>query len=119
MSQVHISNHQYVPGPVIYCPWSIIITKRMAQGQSNHVPGPSLLPKEWPRDIETMSQVHISDHQYVPGPVMSCPWYIIINGTGTIKMCPRSIFLIINMSQGLSFLVPGPSLLLEEWTRDY
>jgi len=78
MSQVHISNHQYVPGPVIYCPWSIIITKRMAQGQSNHVPGPSLLPKEWPRDIETMSQVHISDHQYVPGPVMSCPRSIII-----------------------------------------
>ena len=35
-----------------------------------------------------------------------------------MKPCPRSIFLIINMSQGLSCLVPGPSLLLKEWPWD-
>src|ERR1700721_2675097 len=96
----------------------------MAQGLSKCVPGPSLLLKEWPWDNQNVSQVHISDNNYVPGPVIYCPracyllslvhYCCLKNVPGTIKLCPRSMFLMINMSQGLLFIVPGPSLLLEE-----
>src|ERR1700730_17285971 len=75
----------------------------MAQGQSNHVPGPYFYSLICPKANPVMSQVH---HYYQE------------NGPGTIKPCPRSMFLIINMSQVLSFIVPGPSLLPKEWPRD-
>ena len=103
LSQVH---HYYLkngPGTFKPCPRSIFIIIDMSQVLSFIVPGPSLLHKEWPWDYQTMSQVHILVHQYVPGPILSCP---------------RSMFLIVNMSQGQSFLDPGPSLLLIGWPRD-
>jgi len=77
----------------------------MSQGLSCIVPGPSLLPKEWPRDYQNVSQVHISDNKYVPGPYFwwsicsrACYFlslvhhYYLKNGPRTIKPCPRSIF---------------------------
>ena len=35
------------------------------------------------------------------------------------SICPRSIIIAWKMDQGLSISVPGPSLLLTEWTNDY
>src|ERR1700730_9818665 len=103
MSQVHHYYQENGPGTIKPCPRSIFLIINMSQVLLFIVPGPSLLPKEWPRDNQTMSLVH---HYYLK------------NGPGTLKPCPRSIFLIINMSQGLSCLVPGPSLLLKEWPWD-
>jgi hypothetical protein len=114
----HISDLYFWPS---IWPRSIIIAQRM-----------DLWLLKWPRDYQSVSQVHIFDNQHVPGPVITCPrsiawgplitvpglnslsllcpmgsnWmslvhhYCLKNGPGTIKLCPWSIFLIIN--------VPGP-----------
>jgi len=66
------------PGTIKPCPRSILIIIIMSQGLLSIVPGPLLLPKECPWDYQTVSQVHVFDDQYVPGPVIYCPWSIII-----------------------------------------
>ena len=121
VSQVHIFDNQHVPGPVITCPRSIFLIINMSLGQTFLVLGPSILLEEWPWDNQNVSQVHIYDNKYVPGPVIYCPWSIIVawRMSPGLSNCPRSIFLIINMSLGQIFFVPGPSLLLEEWPWDY
>ena len=106
----------------------------MAQGLSNHVPGPYWSWSLCPRACYLLSLVHHYCLNNGPGTIKQCPRPIILmiimsqghnllslvhycclkNVPGTIKLCPRSMFLMINMSQGLLFIVPGPSLLLEE-----
>jgi hypothetical protein len=123
MSQVHIDPDHYVPGPVIYCPWSIIIAWRMALGLSNYVPGPYFSWSICPRACHFLSLVHHYCLNNGPGTIKPCPWaryflslvhhYCLKNGPGTIENCPRSIFTVVVWD------VPGPSLLLEDWTRDY
>jgi len=123
MSQVHIDHDHYVPGPVIYCPWSIIIAWRMALGLSNYVPGPYFSWSICPRACHFLSLVHHYCLNNGPGTIKPCPWaryflslvhhYCLKNGPGTIENCPRSIFTVVVWD------VPGPSLLLEDWTRDY
>ena len=123
MSQVHIDPDHYVPGPVIYCPWSIIIAWRMALGLSNYVPGPYFSWSICPRACHFLSLVHHYCLNNGPGTIKPCPWaryflslvhhYCLKNGPGTIENCPRSIFTVVVLD------VPGPSLLLEDWTRDY
>src|SRR6202043_100850 len=93
LSLVHHYYQKNGPGTIKPCPWSIFLMINMSHGLLFIVPGPSLLPKEWPRDNQTMSQVHISDNQYVPWPIIYCPWSIIITK---------------KMAQGQSNHVPGP-----------
>ena len=129
----------------------------MSHGPSLTVPGPSLLLEQWPRDCWSLSQVWVSEDQYVPRPIIHCPrsifdnWrmaqvlFITVPGLniwtslcpmahhwlsqvhlcclrdvpGTVDHCPRSEFLMISMSHGQSFIVPGQYLIVKGWPRYY